>query len=767
VKVVHVGLEATATRPGGLNRYFEDLVRAERGIGLDATGVVLARAPSPPGEPGFVVAGSDRDPLLRRLFGIDRAVRRLGRPDVADVHFAGTAAFSTSVGALRRVPIVAHFQGPWADESSLAGAPRLNVSAKRAIERQVYRRVDRFVVLSAAFGELLSTRYGVAPWSIEVLPPGVDLERFTPGGRADARDLLGVESDHVALAVRRLVPRMGLECLLHAWRRLEPGDAELLAIVGEGPERAALAELASSLGIASSVRFCGRVDDGELVAWYRAADITVVPSVALEGFGLVVLESAACATPVVGSDVDGLREALDSVGCGPGLPVGDDVALAGALASAFRSGATPSAVELRAAASAHGWSAVATRHATLYDEVCSGVHTRRVVVLDHTAVLSGGELALARALGGVGRDARIHALLATDGPFRRQLEATGATVEVLALDERTRSVRRGSVRPSRLDPRAVMATARYVVRLAWRLRQLRPDVVHTNSLKAALYGGAAARLAGIPCVWHLRDRIDSSQLPVIAVRSVQIAARLLPTVVVANSDSTLATVRVAVGRVIPSPLDPSIFAPTRSFDRSAPLRITVLGRLAPWKGQDLALEAFAAVLKDTPATLWIVGAALFGEDDYAASLPKLAEHLGIAAQVRFEGFVDDVAGVLADTDVVVHSSRDPEPFGQVVLEAMGAGCAVLVADQGGPASLVTDGVDGLHYAMGDTDALASALRRVSDDASLRQRLGSAATGTAARFTPEALAPRLLEAWEAAIARTPVRRARRRRETVAR
>jgi glycosyltransferase involved in cell wall biosynthesis len=448
------------------------------------------------------------------------------------------------------------------------------------------------------------------------------------------------------------------------------------------------------------------------------------------------------------------------------VPPGDDDALAHALSTVLGAESAGHADALRAAATAHGWDPVARRHAVLYDQVRSGVHPRRVVVLDHTAVLSGGELALARALGGVGDGARIHAILASDGPIRARLEATGATVEVLALDERTRSLRRASVRPGGVDLHSMAATGRYVLRLAKRLRELRPDVVHTNSLKAALYGGAAARLAGVPCVWHLRDRIDASYLPAPAVRTVRLAARLLPSVVVANSDATLATVRAPVGIVVPSPLDPSITTMPRTTSSDGALRVTVLGRLAPWKGQELAIEAFAAATRGSNATLRVVGAALFGEDDYASSLRPLAAALGIADRVRFDGFVDDVATVLADTDVFVHASTVPEPFGQVVLEAMGAGCAVVVADEGGPASLVTDGVDGLHYAMGDVDALADAMRRLADDASLRHKLGTSAVKTAAGYTPEVLAPRLLEAWDVAIAHGRANR-RRRRTTAAR
>jgi glycosyltransferase involved in cell wall biosynthesis len=739
--VLHVGLESTSARAGGLNRYLEALVAAERADGLDATALVLGEAGSTP--EGVVAAAPVGRPLALGAVAIDRAARRSPVPDLADLHFAGTSALTATVGALRRVPTVVHFQGPWADESSASGSSAMNVAVKRALERLVYRRADRVVVLSGSFGRLVEDRYGVAPWSVEVLPPGVDLDRFAPGDRARARDAVGAPRGRVVLAVRRLVPRMGLDVLLAAWRRLEPGADDLLAVVGTGPARDELAATAERLGVAGAVRWCGRVDDATLVEWYRAADVTAVPSVALEGFGLVVLESLACGTRVVGTDAAGLAEALAIAGVEP-QPAGDADALAAALADALRARDDRDAVDRRRARAAqYGWPAVARRHRDVYASVLGAHRPLRVVVLDHTAVLSGGELAIARAVGGLHGAARVHAVLGDDGPLRARLEQAGATVEVLALERSVRTLPRARVGALGPGPRGALATARYVVRLARRLRALRPDVVHANSLKAALYGGAAARLAGVPCVWHVRDLFAPPGLPVPAARLARLGARVLPTVVVANSETTLAATGVT-GLVVPSPLDPSIVA--RGPRRDGPLRVTVLGRLAPWKGQHLAIEAFASAFADGDEELRLVGAPLFGEDDYAASLPGLAERLGVADRVHLDGFVDDVAAILCDTDVLVHASTEPEPFGQVVVEALGAGCAVVVADRGGPAEVVTDGVDGVHYAMGDRDALAAALRRLAGDPALRDRLSAAGEATAAAYTPEALAPRLLEAW---------------------
>jgi len=756
VRVLHVGLETTAARPGGLNRYVEQLLAAQRRGGLDAVAVVLGDAPPDVAEApaGVVVAAAAGGPMAWEAWAVDRAARRLGRPEVADLHFAGTASITATVGALRTVPQVVHFQGPWAEESRHTGAGRLNVATKRAVERRVYRRADRCVVLSSAFGRVLQERYGVAPWSIDVVAPGVDVERFSPGDRAAARSAVGLGEGSVVLAVRRLVPRMGLEVLFEAWASLAPRQGDRLAIVGDGPSAPGLHRLAASLGIRETVRFCGQVDDDALVDWYRAADVTVVPSVALEGFGLVVLESLACGTPVVGTDAGGLAEALAAVGQGPAVPAGDAVALAGAIRSALEAPPDFAARALRrAVAEEHSWGGVAARHEAIYERAIDRDERPRVVVLDHTAAPSGAELAIARAVGGVGDRAVVHVILGEEGPLRARLEGAGATVEVLALATSVRTMHRDAVDAGRLGPMELLATARYVVTLARRLRALRPDVVHANSLKSALYGGVASRLARVPCVWHVRDHLTPPSLPPRASRLVRLAAKVLPTEVVANSGSTLSTVGVHGGRVVPSPLDPAIHAAVRRG--GSPTRFAIVGRLAPWKGQRLAIEAFADAFPEGDEVLHVVGAVLFGEGDVAASLVDVAARRGVGDRVVVCGFVEDVAAELAATDVLIHASLQPEPFGQVVVEAMGAGCAVVVADAGGPAEIVTEGVDGLRYPMGDRVALADTLRRVGGDPELRARLGAAAAATAAAYTPDALAPGLLEAWQAA--RAPARR----------
>jgi hypothetical protein len=116
-----------------------------------------------------------------------------------------------------------------------------------------------------------------------------------------------------------------------------------------------------------------------------------------------------------------------------------------------------------------------------------------VVYVDHVARLSGGEIALMRLIDALD-EVDAHVILAEDGPLVARLSAAGVSVEVLPMRERTRDLRKDRVRPAGLPITALLDTATYVFRLARRLRAIQPDLVHTNSLKAGIYGSLAARL---------------------------------------------------------------------------------------------------------------------------------------------------------------------------------------------------------------------------------------------------------------------------------
>jgi glycosyltransferase involved in cell wall biosynthesis len=172
----------------------------------------------------------------------------------------------------------------------------------------------------------------------------------------------------------------------------------------------------------------------------------------------------------------------------------------------------------------------------------------------------------------------------------------------------------------------------------------------------------------------------------------------------------------------------------------------MVGRIASWKGQHVFLAAFAEAFPDGGAEAVIVGSALFGEEAYEKELGRLVNDLGIVSGVRFSGFSDDVWEELSKLDVLVHASTVPEPFGQVVLEGMAAGLPVVAARAGGPAELITDGIDGLLFTPGQSDELATTLRVLAEDPLRRQKLGQNARQRATSMTAEGSAAAVLELY---------------------
>ena len=265
------------------------------------------------------------------------------------------------------------FHGPWSLESRVEGAGRLTVFAKYLLERAVYSRADRCIVLSQAFADILVDRYGIERSKIRIVPGGVDIKRFErSGSRMEARQRLGWPTDKpTVVSVRRLVHAKGLENLIEAASRLRQTMPDLLTvIVGTGPLAQSLQQMIDERDLSGSVRLAGHVAEDRLPDVYRAADLFVVPTIALEGFGLVVVEALACGTPVLVTPIGGLPEVVRDLDPGLVLPGIDATAIAAGIISAFNgTKRLPSEAECIAYAQRFDWNAIARRIAAVYHEV--------------------------------------------------------------------------------------------------------------------------------------------------------------------------------------------------------------------------------------------------------------------------------------------------------------------------------------------------------------------------------------------------------------
>ncbi len=316
LRVMQIGLEwFTPTTGGGVPRVYSDLVRSLPQAGVTPVGLVSGPhdvASLTDGQVcSFAQAGAS---LPSRLYGVRQAVRRLFATDRIDVVATHFALYAVPVlDQLKGRPLVVHFHGPWADESAREGGSASVVSAKRALERFVYRRASRVVVLSEAFGSLAVSKYGVSPDRVRLVTGSVDTARFAVSQTSEeARQALGWPAEKpIVLAVRRLVARMGLDRLIEAMSEVVRVVPEaVLYIAGSGPQQAALLQQIGAAGLADQVRLLGFVADADLPLAYRAATLTVLPTDALEGFGLPAAESLAAGTPALVTPVGGLPEVV-------------------------------------------------------------------------------------------------------------------------------------------------------------------------------------------------------------------------------------------------------------------------------------------------------------------------------------------------------------------------------------------------------------------------------------------------------------------------
>ena len=388
--------------------------------------------------------------------------------------------------------------------------------------------------------------------------------------------------------------------------------------------------------------------------------------------------------------------------------------------------------------------------------VAGGPGRRRILFVNHTAQMGGGEVALLNIVRHLDRS-RFDpvVILFADGPLADRLAEAGVDARVVPLAGSVVNARKGVLGwGSLLRVSDAWRAARHVVAVAREVRRSGADLVHANSLKADVIAGLAGRLAGVPVVWHVRDRIADDYLPPAAARAFRWLARSVPHHVVANSRATLATLRLPPGRpgtAVYSGTVTDDLPPAPSPAASGPV-VGLVGRISPWKGQHIFVRAAAELHRLYPACRFqVIGGPLFGEAAYDRDVRAMAARMGLAGVVEFTGHRADVPQRIAALDVLVHASTAGEPFGQVVAEAMAAGKPVVATRGGGVPEVVVDGVTGLLVPMGDVSAMARAIARLLDDPAAAAAMGRAGrVRIEQQFTIGHTVARLATVWDRTI-----------------
>ncbi len=372
MNVLQIGGEWAGGRQGGLNRYFSGLLRHLQVAGIEP--IAMAAGERGAVDPAGESIGPIDAPLRTRVSRLCEMVR--GRAEHADLlvaHFALYGLPAWRIARRHRLPYVAHFHGPWADESAAEGGGRVAVMGKRMIERRAYRPARRVITLSNAFRDVVVKRYGVDASRARVIPGGIDAEAWNvQATRAQAREELGWPANRpIVLCVRRLARRMGIDVLIEAAARVRQRHPDVLFhLAGTGPMREELEARIAAADLKEHVQLLGFVAEANLPLAYRAADVSVVPSRSLEGFGLITLESLAAGTPVLVTPVGGLPEAVSRLSNRLVLEGSSADDLAEGIASALKNPANfPKAEQCRRYVKENfDWPLIAGRVADVYRE---------------------------------------------------------------------------------------------------------------------------------------------------------------------------------------------------------------------------------------------------------------------------------------------------------------------------------------------------------------------------------------------------------------
>lgn len=364
------------------------------------------------------------------------------------------------------------------------------------------------------------------------------------------------------------------------------------------------------------------------------------------------------------------------------------------------------------------------------------IGTSRILFTTHCARLSGAEFILCDLVRDFFPSSRI--FLFEDGPLRTHMEATGLNPAVgHDLDELLDIRRDGGLRA---DVPFLRAMSRAVLQLARIARQHK--LVYANSQKAFVTAAFAAPLVRRPLIWHLhdimtREHFGPKQIRVAISLANRAAARVIVPARAVGEAFCAAGGRSDKVRVVPNGI--AIPPETRSLDRDR-LRVElglphgfligVIGRIAPWKGQHVVLEALPAL---PDAQCMIVGDPIFGEKDYAERLQRMVDTLGLRNRVRFLGHRTDVPRVMRAADIVVHSSVQPEPSARVIVEGLLSGTPVAATRAGGVPEILTEQLAALLYPPGDSAALANLLQSFQRGVYNRERLVAQGVERAERY----------------------------------
>jgi L-malate glycosyltransferase len=352
----------------------------------------------------------------------------------------------------------------------------------------------------------------------------------------------------------------------------------------------------------------------------------------------------------------------------------------------------------------------------------------KVLFYNHTGEVSGAERMLLLILARLDRVAFEPTVICPHGPLEQMARDLEVRVESMsALEARF---------TWRIDQlvRYFRSFAQLIRQIRTKVSQIKPDLIHANSIRSGLVATAATFGMSTRVVWHLHDILPrhplSSAIRLFALLSTRTRMIAVSEAVARNFCGRFAGLMKSRVGVILNAIDLEKFACDRTSGQALrqelglnkdDLVFGIIGQLTPRKGQLELIRAFARA-RVPQSVLLIVGAALFNRDrEYALRLEQEAKSLGVADRVQMLGSRNDIATVMQALDLLIVNSS-AEPFGLVIVEAMACGTAVLAAAVDGIPEIIKHDKNGWLVPPRDEPALAEAIIHLSRETGLRARL---------------------------------------------
>lgn len=282
------------------------------------------------------------------------------------------------------------------------------------------------------------------------------------------------------------------------------------------------------------------------------------------------------------------------------------------------------------------------------------------------------------------------------------------------------------------------------------IRENNVSVVHCHSFRSNIIVGISGRLERKNVIWHIHETLERPQVSFVNYWIMKILIRFIPNYVVANSKYTLDTLGVkSKFQIVYPAISLNTYNPEENvkIDKGI-INIMILGRIARWKGQHIFIKAASIICEQRKDIRFLVaGAPIFNQQSYELELKQLVNELNLNEFVKFLGHVDDVPRLLNETDIAVHCSIEPEPFGQVIIQAMASGKPMIATAHGGPLEIIDDRINGILVDPNNEQALADKILELLNNKQLMSSIGKNAIQKVKIFSDEVQDKKMLNIYE--------------------